>query len=94
MCMFTFYLEMTMRNASVVVMVAFRAHAIKDITRTQLAGAVKLYAAPGERKELLKLDKKDMIPEVAQMFQREGIVSVQGDAKEFSCDNIIKTGIF
>ena len=49
---------------------------------------------PGERKELLKLDKKDMIPEVAQMFQREGIVSVQGDAKEFSCDNIIKTGIF
>ena len=92
MCMFTFYLEMTMQNASVVVMVAFGAHAIKDITRTQLA--VKLYAAPGERKELLKLDKKDMIPEVAQMFQREGIVSVQGDAKEFSCDNIIKTGIF
>ena len=44
MCMFTFYLEMTMRNASVVVMVAFGAHAIKDITRTQLAGAVKLYA--------------------------------------------------
>ena len=39
-------------------MVAFGAHAIKDITRTQLAGAVKLYAAPGERKELLKLDKK------------------------------------
>ena len=46
---------MPMRNASIIVMVAFGAHALKDISRTQLAGAVKLYAAPQQKKELIKI---------------------------------------
>ena len=75
MCMFTF------RNDNAECICCSDGHiwgtCYKDIIRTQLAGAVKLYAAPGERKELLKLDKKDMIPEVAQMFLREGIVRRQ-----------------
>ena len=39
-----------MHNTVIVVMVAFGAHAIKEVTRTQLAGAIKLYTSADEKK--------------------------------------------
>ena len=71
-------------------MVAFGAHSLK---RTQLAGAIKLYGTPEEKKELLKLDKKMMIGPVAKMFLREEIVIVEGDGEYYDRDNVIKTGV-
>ena len=61
---FVFFLDNILCNAAVLVVVTFGAHAIKEISRTQLAVANKLYASAGE-KTFLKLDKRDMILPVA-----------------------------
>ena len=78
-----------------VIMVAFGAHSIKEVSRTQLAGVIKLYGTAEEKRELLKMDKKKMICPVADMFLREKIVTVTvkggGDCYDF--DNIVKTGV-
>jgi len=50
-------LGITHRDASFIVMVAFGALTIKDVSRTQLLGAVQLYAAVDSRKELSGCDK-------------------------------------
>ena len=79
------------------VMITFGAHSIKEVSRTQLAGAIKLYALAGEKKDLLKLDKREMILPVAQIFIRHKIVKlVHTDihSKDFSHDKVFKTGIF
>ena len=41
-----------------VVMVAFSARSLKEIPRIQLAGIIKLYGTPDEKRELLECDKK------------------------------------
>ena len=91
-----FFLDNILCNAAVLVVVTFGAHAIKEISRTQLAGANKLYASAGE-KTFLKLDKRDMILPVAQIFIRQKIVKlVHTDihSKDFSHDKVFKTGVF
>ena len=79
-------------------MVAFGAHAIKEVSRTQLAGAIKLYASAGQKKDLLKLDKKEMILPVAEIFIRNNIIKLHADidiySKNFSRDKVVKTGVF
>ena len=92
-----FLLDNVLRNAAIIVMVAFGAHGIKEVSRTQLAGAIKIYASAGEKKDLLKLDKKEMILPVAEIFIKNKIVKlVHTDiySKDFSRDKVFKTGIF
>ena len=85
---------MAIRNTFIVIMVAVGAHSLKEVSRTQLAGVVKLYGTPEEKREVLKLDKKKVIGPVAKMFIREGIITVEG-AGHGDCDrnNVIKTGV-
>ena len=45
-----FFLDNILRNAAIVVMVAFGAHGIKEVSRTQLPDAIKLYASAGEKR--------------------------------------------
>ena len=72
------HLEEAIWNASMVVMVAFNSHSLKEISRTQLAGIIKLYGTPDEKRELLEYNKRRMISPVANMLIREKIVTVKG----------------
>ena len=48
-------------------------------------------------KNLLKLDKRDMIVPVAQVYIRQKIVKLVHtdiDSKDFSRDKVFKTGVF
>ena len=88
-----FLLDNVLCNAAIIVMVAFGAHGIKEVSRTQLAGATLQQV----KKDLLKLDKKEMILPVAQIFIKHKIVKlVHTDihSKDFSRDKVFKTGIF
>ena len=66
-----------------VVMVAFDVHSLKEISQTQLAGVIKLYGTPDEKRELLECNERRMISPVANILIREKIVAAKGGGKYY-----------
>ena len=90
--MCAFYLEIIHWNAAIIVMVLFGAHSIKDVSRVQvLQNCMQL-----QKREILKLDKKEMIRLVAEMFVRKNLVSIEGnmDTETLKRDKVIENGVF
>ena len=62
-----------MKSAEVVIMVAFGAHFIKEVSRTQLNAAVKSLLPSKQRKLLSGAEKSKLIKPLAKMFLYKGM---------------------
>jgi len=84
---------LTKQSATAVILCAFGIHNIKEVSRSQLHSATRLYCTSEEKKNLSKCDKKDdLIVPLASLLLREGIISVkdEADMKNLSRDDILK----
>ncbi len=72
---------LSLKSAEVVVMCAFGAHFIKEVSCTQLTSAAKTLLARDERKPLQGAEKGAFMKPLAKAFIDKKIVAIQKGAK-------------
>ena len=77
----TLHTGMSLKSAEVIVMVAFQAHKLKDISRGQLYGAIKKLCPPEQVKELRGCDKLNLCMPLAKALVTRKVVKVVSGAK-------------
>lgn len=76
-------LALSMKSAEVIVAAAFQQVRLKDVSRSQLSGAVKSLC-PEKKKQLRAADKSSMVLPVAKALLNKGIVQAEGDMENLS----------
>ena len=90
---FFFQIDLSKESATAVILCAFGIHNIKEVSRSQLHSAMRLYCTGEERKNLSKCDKKDdLIIPLASLLLWEDIVGIKEDS-EASIDNLCRDDI-
>lgn len=87
---------MSQKSAEVIVMCAFGAHTIKEVSRSQMASAVKFFLEVAERKHLKTADKSQLVKPLAMAFVKKKIVIVKEGTNmdDLSRCDIYKVGTF
>ena len=67
---------MNIKSSEVILLVAFKAHRIKDISRPQLAGAARKYCTADVMKTLKGADKSQYLIPVAVALVKKNIIKV------------------
>ena len=85
-----------MKSCEVVVATAFQSHFIKEVSRSQMDGAIKILLSKEDRKQLKGVEKAKLLPPLAQALIRKGIVEVDGraDMENLSRLDVKKVGTF
>ena len=88
--------ELSFKSAEVVVMCAFNAHFIKEVSREQLSGAAKALLPKAERKSLQGAEKSKFLKPLANAFCEKEIIKVQGSARVCNLcrQDVLKVGTF
>ena len=88
--------ELSAKSAQVVVMTAFGAHFLKEVSRSQLTGAAKHLLPPIIKKTLVGGEKSAFIVPLAKAFLAENIVVVKKGANlsNLSREDVSKAGTF
>ena len=74
------YTALSTISAEVIVMSAFQHHRIKDVSRSQLTGALSSLCSPQTKRKYRGADKASLILPVAKSFLEKGIVALSEDA--------------
>ena len=92
---FTFT-ELTIKSSEVVVATAFQSHYIKEVTRSQIAGAIKILLSKEERKELKGAEKAKLLIPLAKAFITKKIIDITEGAPldNLSIVDVKKVGTF
>ena len=79
-----------------VVITAFQQHRIKDVSRSQLFGAMKVLCSPEVKRKHRAADKTSLLLPVAKVFISQGIVAVSrnADMSKLVPSDVQKVGIF
>ena len=85
-----------MKSCEVVVATAFQSHFIKEVSRSQMDGAIKILLSKEDRKQLKGVEKAKLLPPLAQALIRKGIVELDGraDMENLSRLDVKKVGTF
>ena len=77
-------------------MCIFGAHTYREVTRTQLASAIRYFTKGEERKILSKKEKHELVNPLARMFLKKGIVIIRKGANlnNLSVEDVNKEGTF
>ena len=83
-------------SAEVIVMSAFQQHRIKDVSRSQLTGALSSLCSPQTKRKYRSTDKASLILPVAKSFLEKGIVVLCEDANiaNLQPNQVNKVGTF
>lgn len=73
-------IDLTQKSGSVIVMVAFAVHFIKEVSRSQLQSASRNLLSAEERKRLQSLEKIEFYIPLAKAMVERGIVKVRQGA--------------
>ena len=78
------------------VMTAFGAHFIKEVSRSQLCAAAKSILPPNQRKQLQHAEKSKFYIPLAKMFIFKNIVGIKkhSDVKNLCRNDVEKVGTF
>ena len=87
---------LTVKSCEVVVATAFQSHFIKEVSRSQMDGAIKILMSKEDRKELKGVEKAKLLPPLAQALIKKGIVEVDegADMGNLSRVDVKKWGYF
>ena len=87
------YLGLSHKSAEVIIMCAFGAHMIKEVTRSQMTSALKFFSGP---RHLQKSDKSQLTMPLAMTFLDKKIVAIKDDAdpENLSRNDVTKSGTF
>jgi len=86
-------IELTKQSATVIILCAFGVHQIKEVTRSQLQSAMRLYCTDAEQKKnLSNLSKEDFILPLASLLLKESIVGIKegADIRVLNRDDVTK----
>ena len=89
--------ELTLKSAEVVVICAFEAHFIKEVSIAQLCAAVKSLLSKEERKGLTNAEKSKFLIPLAKVFLSKEIVTfknVKANLTNLTMNDITKSGTF
>ena len=91
-----FSTELSEDSARTIVMCAFGAHTYREVTRTQLASAIRYFTKGEERKTLTKKEKHELVSPLARMFLKKEIVTIRKEANlnNLSVQDVNKEGTF
>jgi len=91
-----FHIDMSNTSAEAVVLTAFGAHFLKEVSRSQLESAAKSLLATNVLTNLKKADKGDFIIPLAEALIKHKIVKVVEDAdwKQLGRQDLEKVGTF
>ena len=86
---------MSQKSATVIMLEAFGAHFIKEITRAQLMSATKSLI-PQKKKKLQNAEKCDLYIPLGRAFVQNGIVHIKGGSniEDLSRGDVSKVGTF
>ena len=89
------YIDLTEKSGGVIVMVAFGAHFLKEISRTQMLSAAKRLL-PHQKKTLNSLEKNEFLIPLGKAFVEHSIIAIRKGAlvKDLSCNDVEKVGTF
>ena len=95
-CIYPSYTAMSTISAEVIVMSAFQQHRIKDVSRSQLTGALSSLCSPQTKRKYRSADKASLILPVAKSFLEKGIVALCEDANiaNLQPNQVNKVGTF
>lgn len=87
--------DLTQKSGGAIVMEAFGAHFLKEISRTQLLSAAKRML-PREKKKYSGYEKSDFLVPLGQAFVESGIVKITKGAqvRDLSRSDVKKIGTF
>ena len=83
-------------SAAVIVMCAFGALSVKNISRAQLASAGKFFLKGEQRKWVTKAEKQQLVNALAPCFVQNGEVVIKegADTSNLCSDDVVKEGTF
>ena len=87
---------MSQESANIIIMCAFGAHSLKEVSRGQLASAAKFFLKGTERKLVPKADKHELVSLLAPFFIQSGVVAIRDGAssQDLERDDVTNEGTF
>ncbi len=87
---------MSLKSAEVVVMCAFGAHFIKEVSRSQLCAAAKTLLPKEERRYLQGAEKTKFLKPLAEVFVGKAIVAIKhgADVENLTREDVDKVGTY
>lgn len=82
--------ELTMKSCEVIVVTAFQSHFIKEVSRSQIAGAVKILLSKEERRQLNGAEKAKLLEPLARALIKKKIVEI---AEGAALDNLTRVDV-
>lgn len=84
-------IDLTLKSAEVIIICAFKAHFIKEVSRAQLCAAAKSLLTKEERKGLANAEKSKFLKPLAQTFLDKEIVTITNCKAKL---DVTKSGTF
>ena len=87
---------MSEQSARTIIMCAFGAHSYQEVSRTQLASAIRYFMKGQQKKTMNKAEKHQLVGPLAAIFIQENIVKVREGASlsVLSIDDVTEEGTF
>ena len=87
---------MSLKSAEIIIMCAFGAHFIKEVSRSQLCAAAKTLLSKQECRRFRGAEKSKLLKPLAKVFLEKKIVSIEheGDLESLTRAMVHKIGTF